>query len=120
MSQRRSGIIYLKVNGSIFDAKGNFTYNIGKPKREAIVGADAVHGFKETPQVSFIEGEITDSGTLDLEALVMMDDVTVTLELSNGKVIVLRNAWYAGDGTGQTQEANIQFRFEGKTGEEVR
>lgn len=120
MSQRRAGIIYLKLNGSIQDAKGNFTYNLGQPKREAIVGADAVHGYKEVPQVSFIEGEITDRGTLDLQALVTLDDVTATLELSNGKVFVLRNGWYAGDGNVQTEESNIQLRLEGKTGEEIR
>jgi hypothetical protein len=120
MSQRRAGIVYFKIDGSIQDAKGNFTYNLGKNKREAIVGADAVHGFKETPQVAFIEGEITDRGTLDLEALVTLDDITATLELSNGKVFVLRNAWYAGDGNVQTEESNIQIRLEGKTGEEVR
>lgn len=120
MSQRRAGILYLKIDGTTFDAKGNFTYNLGKPKREAVVGADAVHGFKETPQVAFIEGEITDRGDLDLEKLVQLDDITATLELANGKVVVLRNAWYAGDGNAQTEEANIQLRLEGKSGEEVR
>lgn len=120
MSQRRAGILYFKVDGTIYDAKGNFTYNLGAPKREAVVGSDAVHGFKETPQVAFIEGELTDSANLNLEQLVKLDDVTATLELSNGKVIVLRNAWYAGDGNVQTEEANIQLRLEGKSAEEVR
>lgn len=119
-SQRRSGIVYLKLDGTIYDAKGNFTYNLGAPKREAIVGADAIHGFKETPQVSFIEGEITDRGDLDLQKLVTMDGVTVTLELANGKVFVLRDAWYASEGNVQTEEGNIQFRMEGKSGEEIK
>jgi hypothetical protein len=120
MSQRRAGILYLKIDGTIYDAKGNFTYNLGKPKREAVVGSDAVHGYKETPQVAYIEGEITDSANLNLEQLVTLDDVTATLELSNGKVFVLRNAWYAGEGNVQTEEANIQLRLEGKSGEEIR
>lgn len=120
MSQRRAGILFLKVNGSIQDAKGNFSYNLGKPKRESIVGADKVHGYKEMPQPAFIEGEITDSASLDLAALIATDDATITLELANGKVIVLRNAWYAGEGTGQTEEGNIQCRFEGASAEEVR
>lgn len=119
-SQRRAGIVYLKVNGEIQDAKGNFNYNLGKPKREAIVGADTVHGYKETPQVAFIEGEITDRGTLDLEALVTMDDATITLELSNGKVVVLHQAWFAGEGTVGSEEANIAVRWEGKSGEEIK
>lgn len=120
MSQRRGGIIQLQVNGEIYDAKGNFTYNLGRPLREAIVGADGVHGFKETPQVAFIEGEITDRGTLELDKLVSMTGATVTLELANGKVIVVRDAWFAGEGTGNTEEGNIACRFEGKGGEEIR
>lgn len=120
MSQRRGGLIQVQVNGELYDAKGNFTFNLGRPKREAIVGSDAVHGYKEVPQVAFIEGEFTDRGTMDLEKLLLMKDATVTLQLANGKVIVLRDAWYASEGTGNTEEGNVGFRFEGKSGEEIR
>jgi len=116
---RRGGIMYLKVNGGIMDAKGEFTYNLGKPKREAIIGADTVHGYKETPQTPFIEGEITDRADLDLAALCDTVDATITLELANGKVITLRDAWYAGEGTGNTEEGNIAVRFEGLSADEV-
>lgn len=119
MSQRRGGIITVQVNGEKYDAKGEYTYNLGRPQRAAIVGSDEVHGFTETPQVGFIEGEITDRAELDLNALVTIEDATVTLALANGKVIVLREAWYAGDGNAATQEANITTRFEGYA-EEVR
>lgn len=119
MSQRRAGKIQVQFNGEIVDAKGNWSYNLGRPLREAIVGADAVHGYKETPQVAFIEGEITDRGTLDLATLATLQDATVTLELANGKMIALRDAWFAGDGTGNTEEANIAVRFEGSGAEEI-
>ncbi|HET7500653.1 MAG TPA: phage tail tube protein [Kofleriaceae bacterium] len=111
-AQRRAGIIQLKLNGEIQDAKGNFSYNLGRPKREAIVGADDVHGFKETPQVAFIEGAITDRGNLDVAALVTIDDATVTIDLGNGKSIYLNHAWFAGDGNASTEEAEIPVRFE--------
>ncbi|SFW54206.1 Phage tail tube protein [Pseudomonas sp. NFACC09-4] len=117
---RIGGTIALKVNGDIYFAKGNFTYNIGKPKREGVVGADVVHGYKETPQIPFVEGEITDRNELSLEDLVTLDDATITLELANGKVITLSEAWYAGEGTGNTEEGNIACRFEGMSAEEVK
>lgn len=117
--QRRAGILSLKIDAKIFDAKGNFSFNPGVEKREAIVGADRIHGFKTMPQVPFIEGEITDSADLDLNALLNLDGSTATLELANGKVFVLRSAWYAGEGTVQTEEGNIQFRLEGLTGEVI-
>jgi hypothetical protein len=66
--QRRAGLLQLKVNGEIQDAKGEFTYDLGQPKRTAIIGADGVHGYMEEPQVAFIEGKITDRGTLDVDS----------------------------------------------------
>jgi hypothetical protein len=116
---RLAGVIQLQVNGELFDAKGAFSYNLGLPKREAIVGADRVHGYKEMPQVAFIEGETTDRGALDLGKLVKMTGVTVTLQLANGKVIVLRDGWFAGEGTGNTEEGNIALRFEGASAQEI-
>ena len=116
---RRAGIIYLRVDGEQYSAVGNFSYNIGAPKREGIPGADVVHGFMDKVQVPYIEGEITDSRDLDLETLVNIEEATVTLELGNTKQIVLREAWYAADGTGQTERGNIQFRMEGMSAEEI-
>lgn len=118
-NQKVAGLITLQVNGATYYAKGNFSYNLGRAKREAVLGADGIHGYKETAQVGFIEGEVTDRQEMDLDALVTMTDATITLQLGNDKVIALRNAYYAGDGTGNTEEANVQFRFEGDA-EEIR
>ncbi len=117
--QRKGGIIQLQVGGIIQDAKGSFKYGLGNPKRDAIVGTDTVHGYMEKPQVAFIEGELTDRGTFDLKAFTNLTDVTVTLQLANDKVVVLRNGWYAGEGVGNTDEGNIDLRFEGKSAEEI-
>lgn len=117
---RVGGIIALKIDGDLAKAKGAFTYNLGMPKRDAIVGADVVHGYKEVVQIPMIEGEITDTREMSLEALLLTDEATITLELANGKVIVLRSAWYAGEGTGNTEEGNIAVRFEGLSAEEIR
>lgn len=119
-NQRRAGLIQLQVNGEVYDAKGTFTYNLGTPKREAIIGADRVHGYKEMPQVAFIEGAITDSGNLDLAKLASIKNATVTLDLANDKKIVLRNAWFAGEATGNTDEGEVSARFEGAGAEEVK
>lgn len=119
MAQRKGGIIQVQVNGEIFQAKGNFTYNLGRSKREAIVGSDAVHGYKEVPQVGFIEGEFTDGNSMSLDALVTFTDATVTLALANGKVIVVHGAYYAGEGSGSSEEGAIPVRFEGEAEEVV-
>ena len=116
---RRGGVIFFKVDSVLRDAKGNFTYNLGAPKREGMLNADlSVAGYKEMGQVPFIEGEITDARDLTLSDLVNIENATITLELANGKVVTQRNSWYAADGNVQTEEGNIQIRFEGLESEE--
>lgn len=119
-NQRVAGLIRLQTNGEILRAKGAFTWNLGRVKREPVIGSDGVHGFKETPQVPFIEGAITDAGDIDGAALTGLRDATVNLKLGNGKMIVLSGAYYAGEGTGNTEESEIGVRWEGVEGEEVR
>ncbi len=118
-SQRRAGLIELKVGGEIQSAKGSFSYNLGRPKRETMIGSDGVHGYKEMAQIAFIEGAITDRSDLDVAALVVARDVTVTLTIGNDKMVVLRDAWFAGEGTVSTEEAEISVRWEGANAEEI-
>lgn len=119
MAQRVGGIIQVAANGQLYDAYGEWTWNLGRPKAEAVLGTSAVVGYKEMPQVAFIEGEIIDRRTLSVEALLGLRDASVTLYLANGKLITLRDAWYAAEGTGSTENGNIECRFEGMSAEEV-
>ena len=67
-----------------------------------------------------IAGEITDRFDLDFKALSEADNVTVILALATGKRIILRSAWFAGDGTGNTEEGNLAVRWESNFAEEDR
>ncbi len=122
LNNRRSGIIHLKINGTLYSAKGgSFKYSLGIPKKEALMDASGgVFGYKATAQVPFIEGEVYDDKNIDLKALQELDDGTATLELANSKTIILRNCWFAGTGETQTEEATITFRLEGRSAEEVK
>lgn len=119
MAQRVGGLIAIKVDSDLYRAKGAFTYNLGDPVREGVVGHDVVHGYKELPQIPFVEGEVTDSPDIDLRALHTISSATITLELANGKTIVLRDAWFAGEGGGNTEEGALTVRFEGMSADEV-
>lgn len=120
MAEHVAGVLSLQLNGTTYRMKGSWTYNTGRVKREAIVGSDGVHGYMEKPQVPFIEGAITDGASMVLEDLLDFKDGTCTLHLRNGKVIELRDAWHAGEGTVDTEESEIAARFEGLGAEEVR
>ena len=115
----RAGKITLKTDGMVQDAKGSFTYNLGGDKRTAVAGADRIHGYSTAVQVPFIEGVVTDGGDVDLAALIGVTNATVTLDLDNGKTIVLREAWFAGEGNVTTEQGEIAVRWEGKSAVEI-
>lgn len=117
--KRVGGLLSLKIDGNQYNAKGNFTYNLGHPKRTGVIGAEAVHGYTETPQLAFVDGEITDNDGVDLATLLDSRDVVVTLQLGSGKVIVMNHAYFAGEGTGNTEEGNIGVRFEADSAQEI-
>ena len=119
--QRLAGFLQLQTDGEIQDATGNFQYNLGGMKRTAITTADGrTVGFKEEPQTPFIEGEIIDRQTLDVEKLVNGKDLTITVKLANGKTIALYEAFYAHEGTASTEEAKIPVRWEGTAAKEIK
>lgn len=119
MSRIIGGLAYIKADGVSIAAKGNFTYNTGQNKREAIAGFDSVHGIKEMIQVPFIEGATSDISGVDLERIKNLQDITVELQINNGKTVVLRNAFYCADGEGSVEEGEVQLRFEGLSAEVV-
>ena len=117
---RRGGAIFFKIDSVLRDAKGNFTYNIGAPKRNPLHSSDLrTVGYNEMAQTPFIEGEITDQRDLILSDFVNITNATITLELANGKVFTLRNAWFSSEGNVQTEEGNIAVRFDGLEAEET-
>ena len=111
---RRAGLIWVQVNGQRVEAKGTFTINAGQPLRSAITGADGIHGYAETPQVSSVEGALTDNPELDTVSLRQITNATVTVELNNGKTWVFEDAWFAGEGAMTTDESEIAIRFESR------
>ena len=57
MASRIAGILFFKVDGQQFQARGSFKIQPNSTKKTAVVGVDGVHGFKEDPIVPMIDGE---------------------------------------------------------------
>ena len=117
---RVGGIIRLTVDGAQLQAKGAFTANEGNPKKEMVVGTDGIHGHKETIQVPYIDGAITDSLNLDTTSLCNITGATVIVDFANGKSFVLRDAVFAAEGEVSSEEGEIKVRFEGTSGKWVK
>lgn len=117
---RVAGYLKLKINGVLKQGKGEFEYNLGQPKRTPVLNADgSVAGYKEEPQAPWIKGKITDSSDFDVVELLNLIDATATLDLANGKTFILQEAFYSGEGTINTAEAEIEYEMTGTRAEEL-
>lgn len=119
MGKRIAGVCYIKVGAEQLPLAGNWTVSPSPTQREGIAGQDGVHGYKEMPRVPFISGDAQTTGALSIETLDKITDATVTAELANGKVYVLREAWTASAHEVNSQEGQVAVRFEGISCDEL-
>lgn len=119
-TQRVGGTVFVKVDGTQYKVKGSWTYNLGQPMREEVVGSDSVHGYTEKPQAPYISGAITDDSETDLKSLLNITGATIQMELANNKIIVLEQAFFSGEGSGTTEEGEVEVKFVGISAEEIR
>lgn len=118
--QRIGGTIFLKRNGKLLRVKSGVTYSLGKQMRETQMAADGPAGYIEKWSEPYIEATIIDTEDLDLEELQAADDDTITLEEVTGKVVVLRNAWAAGEWVKNTETGEISARWVGMSASVVK
>ena len=116
---RLAGIATLTVNGASIMLTGDLAYGVSSISRETLIGQDRVHGYSEKPHAGFISGTIRDSSGLSVADLNAMTNVTVVLELANGKTIVGRNMWTVDAQEVKTPEAAIDVKWESVSVEEA-
>ena len=118
-NNRLAGIAYLSVDGLPYMLSGDLSYRVSKVTRETLVGQDTVHGYSEKPEPGFISGTLRDSGSLKLADFNKMTNVTVTVELANGKTITGRKMWTVDAQEVKSMDATFDVRWEGLSVEEV-
>lgn len=114
-SQRIAGFCFFKIDGAQYPARGDFEYQPLDTSKEGVAGQDGVHGYKEMPVIPHIKGKVTDLGGISVQALQALTDSTVTLELANGKVVILRDAWVKGEIAVNSQDGSYEITLEGKS-----
>lgn len=115
-TNRIAGIAYLQIDGETHMLAGELTYSPIKVKRETKSGQDGVHGYGEMPAPPFISGTLRDSGSLTVADFNAMTNVTVTLNLANGKTVIGRNMWTVDAQEVNTTEGTFDLKFEGFDG----
>lgn len=118
-NNRIAGVAYVKFDGRQLPIKGGWKVGYNKVKREGVSGQDSVHGYKEMPQVPYLEGDVSTTRDVSLDVLLSITDATVTAELANGKTYVLRNAWTADSYEIESEEGKLKVRFEGMDIDEI-
>jgi len=118
-TNRLAGVAYISVDGKNYMLAADATYSVSKVKRETLTGQSGVHGYSETPIPGSISGTFRDAGSLTVADFNAMTNVTVMLELANGKMVVGRNMWTVESQEVKTSEATFEVKFEGMTVEEV-
>jgi|SRR5579885_1830427 len=119
MADRRlAGTAFVTVDGVNYMLSGELSWGVATLKRESLTGMDRVHGFKETPQAGFIAGTFRDSGGLSIAAFNQMTDVTVVVELANGKTVVGRNMWTVEAQEVKSADGTVDVRWESDQVEE--
>lgn len=112
---RIGGTIYVKRDGELLECEGEFTFGYGNSERTPLLGSDgSVVGYQEEPKVPFIEGNLYNTATVDMQALLESDDEVITLEQANGKTVVLSPAWQTKEGQNATGKSIVPVRWEGK------
>lgn len=112
-----AGTAFFSIDGVQYSLRGNLKMSLGNVQRSSVVGEDGYHGIKEEPAAAYIECELTDQPTIDLNVLNSLDNVTVTGELINGKSGILRNASQVNKLELDAPEGKYTIRFEGPKGE---
>lgn len=114
-NNKRAGKLEVTLNGRSYDVIGNFSLRLGTPKRDSLVGANAVHGFSEKPQAAGGSGAIRDAKDLKvINELFNMTDGTIIAFCASGKKYIFEECWYSGDAVVETEEANIPFEWGSK------
>lgn len=117
---RIAGTITFKVAGEIQACAGDFTFNLGTPEREVLIGTDGkVHGYKETTKSAFVEGNLRVRKDQDIKSFLEQDDIDAQLDLANGNSYQFIEGWCAGSGDVNTADGTLAFRFEAKSAEKV-
>lgn len=114
MSELIAGTCYFSADGKRYNLVGEFAWRNSGKIREIKEGSDGIHGHKEKPRGGMIRAKLRDSGAVPLNVINDMVDVTITVELSNGKTVIGRNMFRSGEPVeADGEEGEYSVTFEG-------
>lgn len=113
MSNFLAGTATVTIDGVSVMVAGSFRYSVSKRNRSSLTGMSGIHGYKEVNVTPYIEMEVRDSGGLSMEDFNNQTNVTVAVQLANGKSLVGENMWVVNPQEIDSSEGTFTARFEG-------
>ncbi|MEP3246250.1 MAG: phage tail tube protein [Sneathiella sp.] len=116
MGKKIGGTAYVKFDGKQVSLAGSITIQLDNVEREGVTGLSGVVGYNEKPIVPFVEGEFFMPEDMSMDEIRDITNATITVELANGKVGTLSQAW---NKSANEVDGDSKFttRFEGMKGE---
>jgi hypothetical protein len=108
-----AGTAYFSVDGKNYALVGELSYKLSGTNNTDLNGMDGFHGMKTVPMPGAIKGKIRNGRGVDIAAVNAMANVTVTVELINGKTVVGRNMFRFGEPvevTGEDATFDLELR----------
>ena len=117
--QRVSGIISLKIDGEQIPAKGSFTWALSGEKKEYDTNADGTGFLTGKAVAGYIKGTLSNIRRLDVDAIRKGEDVTVLINLGNGKAVTAANAVQVAAMEGHSEPGEIPVEWRSATVKEI-
>jgi hypothetical protein len=118
-TQRIGGLMTIRVDGTQYEARGNFRVTGMTVKRTGVAGQDYVHGYIEEPIVPQIKGEWSIGNQLSIVDLENLTNSTAQVALANGNTYVLANCWATSAFEIDAHDGRVEVTLEGLTMEEI-
>ncbi|MGL4859522.1 MAG: phage tail tube protein [Enterobacteriaceae bacterium] len=113
-SNRLAGTAYVTVNGMTIMVAGQFKYSVSKVERTTLGGIDGIHGYKEKPTAGSISCQVRDGRGTSVSDFNGQTNVTVIVELANGKTVIGNNLWTVETQEVDSEEAIFDVKWEGR------
>lgn len=113
-SRRYAGLVWLWIEGVEYEVVSQPQWGVSTVTRTTLSSMRRVGGYSETPKAGFIAATIRDDGTFNVADFQDMTNVSVTLQLANGKRVSGTGLWTVEAVEVDSTEATFAVRFEGE------
>lgn len=113
---RIAGTCFIKIDSEQLSVTGSVEIPLNLNIKESILDLGGGVDYKETYRAPYVKAAFKVPKNFPLEKLKTRDDMTVTAEMANGQVYVLKNAWLEGEANHNPEDGTADLQFNGQEG----